>query len=219
MHKRGLHHLPYSLLRLSSYVGLLATRLGNRLLPDHTWPGRIYEVEYCYLPRKIERVKFIFCISDFCRRHRMKYCDPAHWDKMHIVRLGFDTEEFKPVSRDAKVPLETGLYWSPGAGQGTAYSPQSVFSLHSKGHVLHRCPFEDMISRPSHRLLRCDPDIACAPLPARRPDPPDFRGAWPAPDVVASLPPATAVAFGRACGARRSAPPRLRRSAAPGNGL
>ena len=42
------------------------------------------------LTRKIERASFVVAISDFGRAQLMRWCEPAHWPKIHVVRCGVD---------------------------------------------------------------------------------------------------------------------------------
>jgi colanic acid/amylovoran biosynthesis glycosyltransferase len=60
-------------------------------------PEEFYDVDKFYLPRKVERAQFVLCISDYCRSQVMKVSDPAHWAKLHVVRLGVDHRVFAPV--------------------------------------------------------------------------------------------------------------------------
>lgn len=59
-------------------------------------PDEFYDVDQFYLRSKVERAQFVFCISDYCRSQVMKICDPSHWDKLRVLRLGVDTEVFAP---------------------------------------------------------------------------------------------------------------------------
>jgi len=97
-------------------------------------PEEFYEVDYCYLPRKIERAKFIFCISHFCRSQLMKYCDPAHWGKMHVVRLGVDVQEFKPTPRESDRPLQIVCVGRLVPAKGQHILLRAFSLLHAKGH-------------------------------------------------------------------------------------
>jgi colanic acid/amylovoran biosynthesis glycosyltransferase len=60
-------------------------------------PEEFYEVEKFYLRQKVERAQFVLCISDYCRSQVMKVSDPAHWTKLHVVRLGVDLRIFAPA--------------------------------------------------------------------------------------------------------------------------
>jgi colanic acid/amylovoran biosynthesis glycosyltransferase len=99
-------------------------------------PEEFYEVDDTYLPRKIERAKFIFCISDFCRSQLMKYCDPAHWDKMYVVRLGVDPEEFKPVGRAERPNVQIVCVGRLVPAKGQHILLRAFSSLHAKGHAI-----------------------------------------------------------------------------------
>jgi colanic acid/amylovoran biosynthesis glycosyltransferase len=59
-------------------------------------PEEFYDVDKFYLRRKVERAQFVLCISDYCRSQVMKVCDPKHWVKLHVVRLGVDHRVFVP---------------------------------------------------------------------------------------------------------------------------
>jgi glycosyltransferase involved in cell wall biosynthesis len=63
-------------------------------------PDEFYGVEEFYLRQKIQRAKFILCISDFCRSQLMRVVDPEHWDKMYVVRLGVDPRVFFPAGKE-----------------------------------------------------------------------------------------------------------------------
>jgi colanic acid/amylovoran biosynthesis glycosyltransferase len=59
-------------------------------------PDEFYDVNQSHLRRKVERAQFVLCISDYCRSQVMKICAPAHWDKLHVLRLGVDPNVFAP---------------------------------------------------------------------------------------------------------------------------
>jgi colanic acid/amylovoran biosynthesis glycosyltransferase len=62
-------------------------------------PDEFFDVEKFYLRQKVERARFILCISDFCRSQLMRVTAPEHWHKMHVVRLGVDTQVFFPAQQ------------------------------------------------------------------------------------------------------------------------
>ncbi len=138
MRKRDLHHLHVHFGGPVSTVAMLTAEAWglDYSLTIHG-PEEFYEVEASYLPRKIERARFIFCISDFCRSQLMKYCTPAHWSKMHVVRLGVDTEEFKPVSRQAASPIQIVCVGRLVAAKGQHILLRAFSYLRSKGHAVH----------------------------------------------------------------------------------
>jgi glycosyltransferase involved in cell wall biosynthesis len=105
MRGRSLRHIHVHFGGPVSTVGMIAAEVWgfDYSLTIHG-PEEFYEVEESYLPRKIERAKFLFCISDFCRSQLMKYCDAAHWDKMHVLRLGVDVEKFVAAPQSPDLP-------------------------------------------------------------------------------------------------------------------
>jgi colanic acid/amylovoran biosynthesis glycosyltransferase len=138
MRKRNLHHLH------THFGGAVAT---VAMLTAQAWkvdysmtihgPEEFYEADYIYLPQKIAGAKFIFCISDFCRSQLMKYSDPIHWDKMHIVPLGVNTDEFKPVAREARQPLGIICVGRLVPAKGQHILLKAFSQVLSKGHSLH----------------------------------------------------------------------------------
>ncbi len=135
MKKRSLRHLHVHFGGSVATVAMVAAEIWkfDYSLTIHG-PEEFYEVDYCYLPRKIERAKFIFCISDFCRSQLMKYCDPAHWDKMHVVRLGVDVEEFKPASRESAQPTQIVCVGRLVPAKGQHILLRAFSLVHAKGH-------------------------------------------------------------------------------------
>lgn len=138
MRKRGLNHLHTHFGGSVATVAMLAARTWDfeYSLTIHG-PEEFYEVEDCYLPAKIAQAKFVFCISDFCRSQLMKYCDPARWDKMQVIRLGVDPDEFKPVHRGCKKALEIVCVGRLVPAKGQHILLRALFLLQTKGHNVH----------------------------------------------------------------------------------
>lgn len=136
MKKRSLRHLHVHFGGSVATVAMVAAEIWkfDYSLTIHG-PEEFYEVDYCYLPRKIERAKFIFCISDFCQSQLMKYCDPAHWDKMHVVRLGVDVGEFKPASHESDLPPQIVCVGRLVPAKGQHILLRAFSLLHAKGHA------------------------------------------------------------------------------------
>jgi colanic acid/amylovoran biosynthesis glycosyltransferase len=99
MQKRDLHHLHIHFGGPVATVGMLASLAWDfsYSLTIHG-PEEFYDVEQFYLSQKVQHASFIFCISNFCRSQLMKCAHPSHWDKLQVLRLGVDPEEFTPVS-------------------------------------------------------------------------------------------------------------------------
>jgi glycosyltransferase involved in cell wall biosynthesis len=64
-------------------------------------PEEFYHVDKLCLQQKVEKARFVLCISDHCRSQLMRLTEPKHWDKFHVVRLGVDPHIFAP-NVDAK---------------------------------------------------------------------------------------------------------------------
>ena len=100
-------------------------------------PEEFYDVEKSYLQQKVERAKFVLCISDFCRSQVMKVSDPEHWGKLHVVRLGIDPEVFVP---------------SPPVDHGDGLEIVCVGRMvPAKGHLILLRAFSDLV-RQGHKL-------------------------------------------------------------------
>jgi colanic acid/amylovoran biosynthesis glycosyltransferase len=98
LRRRGHKHLHIHFGGAVSTVGMLASIAWqfSYSLMIHG-PEEFYDVGRFYLTRKVEGADFVLCISDFCRSQVMKVCDPKHWAKLHVVRLGVDLQVFEPV--------------------------------------------------------------------------------------------------------------------------
>jgi colanic acid/amylovoran biosynthesis glycosyltransferase len=138
MRQRGLSHLHVHFGGPVATVAMIAAETwGLQYSLTIHGPEEFYDVGDSYLPRKIEQAQFIFCISDFCRSQLMKYCDPAHWGKMHVVRLGVDPEEFKPAIRTANARLEILCVGRLVPAKGQHILLRAFSRLHAKGHAIH----------------------------------------------------------------------------------
>jgi colanic acid/amylovoran biosynthesis glycosyltransferase len=100
LRRRGHKHLHIHFGGPVATVGMLAAMAWqvSYSLMIHG-PDEFYDVEKFYLRQKVERAHFVLCISDYCRSQVMKVCHPAHWTKLHVVRLGVDLAIFEPVAR------------------------------------------------------------------------------------------------------------------------
>jgi len=109
MRLRGLRHLHIHFCGPVATVGMIAsTSWGFSYSLTVHGPDEFYDVEKFYLRQKIERARFILCISDFCRSQLMRIAAPEHWEKMHVVRLGIDPDVFFPMRKQIE-PLEKPL--------------------------------------------------------------------------------------------------------------
>jgi glycosyltransferase involved in cell wall biosynthesis len=103
MRSRGHRHLHIHFCGPVATVGMLASMTWgfSYSLTVHG-PDEFYDVEKFHLRQKVERARFILCISDFCRSQLMRIAPPEHWDKMRVVRLGVDPSVFSPMRPEPK---------------------------------------------------------------------------------------------------------------------
>lgn len=89
LRRRGTTHLHNHFANSAATVGMLATRfLGIGW--SFTMHG-ISETDYpagLMLGRKIEAANLVACVSWFGRAQGMRFVDPEHWNKMHVIRCG-----------------------------------------------------------------------------------------------------------------------------------
>jgi len=106
--KQGVSHLHAHFANVGSDVALLAARFGALAgRGPRTWSftmhgsAEFYDVTMHRLAEKVAASDFVACISDFCRSQLMGIAAAEHWQKLHVVHCGVDTEEFAPLSRDS----------------------------------------------------------------------------------------------------------------------
>jgi glycosyltransferase involved in cell wall biosynthesis len=101
-------------------------------------PDEFYDVEKFYVRQKVERARFILCISDFCRSQLMRIAAPEHWDKMHVVRLGIDPTIFFPMQKppEPKHTLEILCVGRLVPSKGQLILLRACDLLHSQGYSL-----------------------------------------------------------------------------------
>jgi colanic acid/amylovoran biosynthesis glycosyltransferase len=101
-------------------------------------PDEFFDVEKFYLRQKVERAKFILCISDFCRSQLMRIAAPEHWGKMHVVRLGVDPHVFfpEPQTRETDDALEILCVGRLVEAKGQLILLQACDLLLSRGYSL-----------------------------------------------------------------------------------
>jgi len=138
MHCRNLQHLHVHFGGPVSTVGMLASKAWgfSYSLTIHG-PEEFYEVEEFYLPQKIEHARFIFCISNFCRSQLMKYADPDHWGKLHVIRLGVDPQEFTPITAHSTEQVRIVCVGRLVPAKGQLILLQALNKLISRGRAIH----------------------------------------------------------------------------------
>ena len=142
MRRENLHHLHIHFATAVATVGCIAGA-AYQLPVSMTVHGsdEFFDASLYALPQKIAQASFIVCISNFCRSQLMCLSDSAHWDKMHVVRLGVNPEEYSSVVRmaaananDAKRLICVGRLV---ASKGHRILLEAVAKLHAQGLQLH----------------------------------------------------------------------------------
>ncbi|MGD0939067.1 MAG: glycosyltransferase [Terracidiphilus sp.] len=136
MRSRGHRHLHIHFCGPVATVGMLTSDAWgfSYSLTVHG-PDEFYDVEKFHLRQKVERAKFILCISNFCRSQLMRISAPEHWDKMHVTRLGVDPDVFSPVQAQPNLDqvIEILCVGRLVPSKGQLILLRSCAILHSKG--------------------------------------------------------------------------------------
>ena len=139
MRLRGHRHLHVHFCGPVATVGMLASiTWGFPYSLTVHGPDEFYNVDNFYLQQKVERAKFIVCISDFARSQLMRVACAEHWNKMHVVRLGVDPQVFFSTQRerDAERPQEILCVGRLVASKGQLILLQACERLLLEGYSL-----------------------------------------------------------------------------------
>ena len=99
-------------------------------------PDEFSRVNEEHFADKVAMADFVFCISHFARSQTQYHSDPAHWNKLDIVRLGVDTERFQPVQRDESAPLRLLCVGRLTPAKGQQLLLDAVARLRRDGHAI-----------------------------------------------------------------------------------
>jgi glycosyltransferase involved in cell wall biosynthesis len=98
MRAHDLPHLHVHFATAAASVGLFVKEVfGTTLSLMVHGPDEFDDVPGQWLPEKIARADFLFCIGQFARSQAMRLSDPAHWSKIDVARLGVDTACYAPT--------------------------------------------------------------------------------------------------------------------------
>jgi glycosyltransferase involved in cell wall biosynthesis len=101
--KRRVGHVHVHFANVAADVALLAAHYGEGGRGASSWsftmhgPTEFGDAAGHRLASKVERARFVICISDFCRSQLMALVDREHWRKLRIVHCGVDPERFAPA--------------------------------------------------------------------------------------------------------------------------
>ncbi len=102
---RDIRHVHVHLANVAADVALLAAHIGSLADPRRPWswsftmhgPTEFADVGLHRLAAKVQRAKFVVCISDYARSQLMTLCDPGMWDKLHVLHVGIPIAQFTPT--------------------------------------------------------------------------------------------------------------------------
>jgi glycosyltransferase involved in cell wall biosynthesis len=138
LRSRGHSHLHIHFGGPVATVGMLAS-IAWRIPYSITihGPDEFYGVETFCLRQKIQRAQFVLCISDYCRSQIMKLSEPERWNKLHLLRLGVDTQLFQPApKKGAGHTLELICVGRLVADKGHLVLLGAFYRLLSRGHKI-----------------------------------------------------------------------------------
>jgi len=109
--RRSIRHIHAHFVNVASDVALLTATLGTAIDPAAPWSwsftmhgsAEFWNVREHRIAEKIERARFVACISDFARSQLMALSPPASWDRLHVVRCGL------PPAHDGLGPATPSL--------------------------------------------------------------------------------------------------------------
>jgi glycosyltransferase involved in cell wall biosynthesis len=129
--KREIRHIHAHIANVAADVALLTASLGTAIDRDDPWswsftmhgPTEFFDVAHFRLAEKLERARFVICISDFARSQLIALGDANAWEKLHVVHCGVPRERF---TRGAEAP-RSGDATPRRARAGTAGEPTILY--------------------------------------------------------------------------------------------
>jgi colanic acid/amylovoran biosynthesis glycosyltransferase len=105
---REIRHTHVHLANVAADVALLAAHIGSLTDPQRPWswsftmhgPTEFADVGLHRLASKVQRARFVVCISDYARSQLMTLCDPDMWGKLHVLHVGIPIEQFTRTDAD-----------------------------------------------------------------------------------------------------------------------
>ncbi len=98
MNSAGLHHVHVHMANNGAAIAMMACEFDRGLNYSLSIHGsaEFFHVDSWTLAAKVERAKFVRCISSFCKAQVMAWTSPSCWSRLFIVHCGIDTAVYTP---------------------------------------------------------------------------------------------------------------------------
>lgn len=109
MRRQGVGHLHNHIAKSSCSVAMLASEISG--IPYSFTlhgPDIFFAPEHWRLDKKIQKARFVACISHFCRSQAMAFSPMEDWRKLHIVHCGIEPERYAGETVGGKKLLFVG---------------------------------------------------------------------------------------------------------------
>lgn len=142
LRRRRLDHVHVHFANNAAMVALLAADYdGRRRAASLGWSftmhgsTEFYDVRAHRLTEKIERARFVACISDFTRSQMQMQVGPEHWDKLAVVHCGLDLDAYDepPAAERAEAPLRVLFVGRMVEAKGARVLLASLAQLRARG--------------------------------------------------------------------------------------
>lgn len=109
MRRQGVRHLHNHIAKSSCTVAMLASEIsGIPFSFTLHGPDIFFAPDHWRLDKKIEKARFVACISHFCRSQAMSFSPMEDWRKLHIVHCGVEPERYAGAPAGGKKLLFVG---------------------------------------------------------------------------------------------------------------
>ena len=109
MRRQNVRHLHNHIAKSSCTVAMLASEIsGIPFSFTLHGPDIFFAPDHWRLDKKIEKARFVACISHFCRSQAMAFAPMEQWRKLHIVHCGVDPDLYAGETAGGKKLLFVG---------------------------------------------------------------------------------------------------------------
>lgn len=137
MARQGADHLHVHFATAGASVASLARRMFPITLSMMVHgPDEFSRVNEEHFADKVASADFVLCISHFARSQTQYHSDPDDWDKLEIVRLGVNTDHFRPSPTAPSGPFRLLCVGRLTPAKGQALLLDAVAELHRAGQPI-----------------------------------------------------------------------------------